>query len=247
MADGAIFKLDVIYNSIKDSQAEKTQNEERLAEARKTRLNLEHQFESVASKHTQLLEIHNQMQKTSKVGQYKVAQTQSQINSQEVINKEIQDKLKKLENLIEKEQNSQQFQREEYEKKLSAMEQVYRDAYQNYREDSLALEISQISKTKDNLSEKIGQSDTEMDKLRKLIEGLSLKEDEIIDQDDIDEQKQILLHSMFQANLKSKNEELVKIQQNRLKIEQELTQLSEWKPPSDLMFVLKEDQPSLQV
>ncbi|XP_033122587.1 CAP-Gly domain-containing linker protein 1-like [Anneissia japonica] len=242
MMAGTMFNFEVIYNSIKDSQYEKTRNEKRLSEAKQSRINLERKYEAVASKHAQLNEIHNKMLETLKVGQHKVMQTQSQIDSQETINSEIREKLNKLENLIEEEEKKHQSQREDYEDKLSELERLYREANQFYKDDALLKQVSEILKQKNIMSEKLEASDADKGDLRMLLEGLQLKEDVQEKQQDVDEEQQKILQDMFQADLESKKATLATLQKTRIKIEKEVKQLSEWEPPSE--FVLEED-PSL--
>ncbi|KAJ8030954.1 hypothetical protein HOLleu_27515 [Holothuria leucospilota] len=173
MASGKdAFQVDVIQGSILDLQKERGKTEQQLNDAQKKRMSLERKFESVSQKFNQMSEKHCKMLETVKVAQHKVNQSQSQIDSQQVLNQEKQDRITELLRLIEEAKEEEQKDLEEFQDKLSELTDQFRHARHFYTDESLQLETSMLEKRSQEIKTKVTSAKCEVENLQQKLSEL---------------------------------------------------------------------------
>lgn len=171
---GPTFRVDLLLHSLKEIQQEKNCLENKLAERRSKRRELENLLDIENNKFSQMKEGHEKMQETMKVAQLKEAQTQSLANRMEESNQEMRESIKELNKklMIEKERQTENV--ENFQKELSDIANHLINARSFYEDSSLNQVIGEAEFHKTDIQSKVVNCHQEYLDLQQRLENLSL-------------------------------------------------------------------------
>ncbi|XP_077987445.1 synaptonemal complex central element protein 1-like [Glandiceps talaboti] len=227
----AAFQVDVIIDSIQELQQEKAVNEQRLNKVRNQRRTLEIKLDSVSARHAQARDTNHKMIETLKIAQNKVSQTQSQIDSQQKVNKTLSEKIKELNDQVKQQEERKKNEINSFECKLEELARKFLDARHYYAPDSLHNEIHEVAKQREVLEENASVNEQEANNLIESLEKLKMEDDESrMKEDEIPTEVQLETYNMFKESYQMACNKLQELKDEKCKLSEEIQRLSEWSP-----------------
>ncbi|XP_022340481.2 uncharacterized protein LOC111135066 [Crassostrea virginica] len=174
------FRVDLLLHSLKEIQQEKNCLENKLAERRSQRRELENLLDIENNKLTQMKEGHEKLQETMKVAQLKETQTQAMANRLEDSNLQMRKNIGELNQNLSTEKERQLQNLEKFEKELSDIANQLICARQFYDDAFLTKEIGETEFHKSDLQSNVASCHQEQldlqEKLHKLSESSKIND-----------------------------------------------------------------------
>ncbi|XP_072179930.1 uncharacterized protein [Diadema setosum] len=230
------FHAEILSKSITELQQEKDRYEQKLRDMKNKRKVLEKKYETDVLKFKQTDEKRSKMTETVRIAQHKVTQSQSELDSQQTANNQLQAKIRHIEESIQAKDDAQNKELEAYEEKLSDLVDQFQRARHFYTDESLLSEISLMKQKEQELEQETVNVKVESERVSEAFQELSKtleqrKEAEEREGFTVATQKEII--SMLTAENQESEKALNDLKERKAQIDEELKNLRDWFPPED--------------
>ncbi|KAJ7370055.1 hypothetical protein OS493_034498 [Desmophyllum pertusum] len=159
------FRIDVIFNSLRELQQEKERLQQHCAEEKARCKNLEIKLEACQTKYYQNSEKHCKMLETVNAAKQKVLQTQIQASRLKELNDGKGARIAELRRQIDEETKRGEIEQQIFENKLEELTSSFRNARNYYTEENVRMEMEEWSKQADDAKAEVSKEDNALQEL----------------------------------------------------------------------------------
>ncbi|XP_074644509.1 uncharacterized protein LOC141901265 [Tubulanus polymorphus] len=224
------FKVDVIFNSVKELQNERSSLEQKLNSVRQKRRDLESENEHALAKFQQSSDINTKLEEMLKVAHHKVDQIQKQITNAEETIQQKRNAVESLNTQIEEERIRKEQSRKEFEKGCDKMAMQLLEAKQFYTNECLENELDKVETISQNFDGEDMMNGNQIVQLESLLGQIKLEESAKYRVHALPPQLQHLVLEILTYENEALTKTKQRIDEKRTILRNDLEQMPLWQP-----------------